>query len=142
MYGKPLRAEKARSKPSPAEQFVGAVRNHNITQDQTDKQVLSVWFPAGGRTTPHTHPDDQLLIVTEGEIAVGIGTRRLLLKPGEMVVIPANVWHWHGATPHLAGCHLSIKQHAPGDWGTPPPEDQAEFAAYDDWESWLAGVEG
>ena len=141
MYNLVLRAEKARSKPSPARDFVGGVRNHNITEDKTDVQLLSVWFPAGGRTNPHTHPNDQLLIATEGEIAVGIGRRRLLLAPGEMVVIPKDVWHWHGATPLGDGCHLSVKPHGPGEWGVPPPEEQAEFDAYADWDAWLAGVE-
>ena len=140
MHSRILRAEKARSRPSAADQFQGAVRNHNITADQTKLQVLSVWFPAGSRTNPHTHPDDQLLIVTEGEIAIAIGRQRFLLQPGELMVIPKDVWHWHGATPYQDGCHLSIKQHAPGEWGTPPPEDQAEFEAYGDWGTWLEGV--
>ena len=141
MHSRALRAEKARSKPSAADQFQGAVRNHDVTDGQTDVQVLSVWFPAGGRTNPHTHPHDQLLVVTEGEIAVGIGKRRLLLQPGEMVVIPKDVWHWHGATPHRDGCHLSIKPHAAGEWGRAPAGDQAEWDAYGDWDSWLSGVE-
>lgn len=142
MHSQILRAWKARSQPSPPDHFEGPVRNHNITAGQTDVEVLSVWFPAGGRTNCHTHPTDQLLIVTEGEIAVGIGSSRYLLRAGEMIVIPRDVWHWHGAAPHRDGCHLSIKPHAPGDWGEPPAADQAEFDAYDDWDLWLQGLNG
>ncbi|MSO96398.1 MAG: cupin domain-containing protein [Thermoleophilia bacterium] len=142
MYSEPLRALRARSLASPAANFQGAVRNHHVTEGKTELEVLSVWFPAGGRTNSHAHTADQVLVVTEGEIAVGIGTDRYLLRPGEMIVIPPNVWHWHGATPHSDGCHLSIKLTTPTDWGAPPAGDQVEFDAYDDWASWLQGAGG
>jgi quercetin dioxygenase-like cupin family protein len=135
-----LRATKALSLPSPAANFQGAVRNHRLTDAESGVEVLSVWFPAGGRTNCHTHAVDQLLLVTEGEIAVGIGTERKLLRVGEMIVIPADVWHWHGATPYLDACHLSIKPPSGSDWGEPPAADRAEFAAYDDWELWVQGI--
>lgn len=135
-----LRATKALSQPSPAANFKGLVRNHKLTGSETEIEVLSVWFPAGGRTNCHTHAVDQLLLVTEGEIAVGIGTERELLRVGEMIVISAGVWHWHGATPHLDACHLSIKPPSASDWGEPPAADRAEFAAYDDWELWVQGI--
>lgn len=137
-----LRASKALSRPSPAENFQGAVRNHRLTGDGTEIEVISVWFPAGGRTNCHTHAVDQLLLVTEGEIAVGIGAERKLLRVGEMIVIPAGVWHWHGASPHLDACHLSIKAPSDSDWGEPPEADRAAFDAYGDWEHWLEGVSG
>ncbi len=142
MYARPLRPSRALSRPSPAENFQGDVRNHNVTGGETEIEVLSVWFPAGGRTNCHTHEVDQLLVVTEGEIAVGVGPLRRLLSPGEMVVIPASVWHWHGATPYGEACHLSIKPPSASDWGTPPAEDQVEFAAYDDWDLWVQGLGG
>ena len=135
-----LRASKALSQSSAAANFQGAVRNHKLTGDDTEIEVLSVWFPAGGRTNCHTHAVDQLLLVTEGEIAIGIGADRKLLRVGEMIVIPSGVWHWHGATPHLDACHLSIKAPSAGDWGEPPPADRAEFEAYDDWDLWVQAV--
>ena len=135
-----LRATKELSQPSPPENFQGAVRNHKLTDAESEIEVLSVWFPAGGRTNCHTHAVDQLLVVTEGEIAVGIGTERKLLAVGEMILIPAGIWHWHGATPHLDACHLSIKPPSASDWGEPPAADGAEFAVYDDWELWVQGI--
>lgn len=135
-----LRATKTLSQPSPAANFQGAVRNQRLTGDDTELEVLSVWFPAGGRTNCHTHAADQLLVVTEGEIAVGIGAERKLLGVGEMIVIPAAVWHWHGATPSLDGCHLSIKAPSASDWGEPPEADRLAFDVYGDWELWLQGV--
>jgi quercetin dioxygenase-like cupin family protein len=135
-----LRATKALAQPSPAANFQGLVRNHKLTDQESGIEVLSVWFPAGGRTNCHTHAVDQLLLVTEGEIAVGIGTERKLLRVGEMIVIPADVWHWHGATPHRDACHLSIKAPSASDWGEPPAADRVEFDAYSDWERWVEGV--
>ena len=140
MYSSILRSSKALSRPSAAAHFQGAVRNHDITGGDTAIEVLSVWFPAGGRTNCHTHAVDQLLVVTEGEIAVGIGTERRLLGLGEMIVIQAGVWHWHGATPHSDASHLSIKQPSVSDWGEPPAADRAEFDAYEDWEAWVLGI--
>ena len=137
-----LRATKALSRPSPAANFQGSVRNHNVTGGETEIEVLSVWFPAGGRTNCHTHAVDQLLLVTEGEIAVGIGVDRKLLRVDEMIVIPAGLWHWHGATPYLDACHLSVKAPSESDWGEPPTADRAAFDAYDDWERWVQGISG
>jgi quercetin dioxygenase-like cupin family protein len=135
-----LRATKALSQPSSAANFQGAVRNHKLTGDESGIEALSVWFPAGGRTNCHTHAVDQLLLVTEGEIAVGIGAERKLLRVGEMIVIPADVWHWHGATPYVDASHLSIKAPSASDWGEPPTADRVEFDAYGDWELWIQGV--
>lgn len=135
-----LRASKELSQPSPPANFQGAVRNHNLTGGTTEIEVLSVWFPAGARTNCHTHAVDQVILVTEGEIAVGVGTERRLLRLGELIMIPAGVWHWHGATPHLDACHLSIKAPSESDWGEPPAADRAEFSAYDDWELWVQAV--
>ena len=140
MYSTILRASKALSRPSPAANFQGAVRNHNLTGEETGIDVLSVWFPAGGRTNCHTHAVDQLLVATEGEIAVGVGSVRKVLCPGEMIVIPADMWHWHGATPFRDGCHLAIKAPSTSEWGEPPTLERAEFDAYDDWDLWVQAI--
>lgn len=142
MHGEILSAWKARAKPAEPANFAGTVLQHNVTQGQTEVQILAVYFAAGSRTILHTHPTDQLLQCFEGEIAVGIGRERRLLRPGELIVIPKEVWHWHGATPILDGAHFSIKPHADTRWGGAPPEEQAEFDAYGDWQSWLAGASG
>lgn len=136
-----LRASKALSKPAAVpENFTGAVRQHNITQGQTGTEILGVWFPAGARTILHHHEADQLLQCIEGEIAVGIGSERRLLSLGEMIVIPAGVWHWHGATPLGEAAHLTIKTYSKTTWGGAPAEEQPEFDAYVDWAGWVAGV--
>jgi quercetin dioxygenase-like cupin family protein len=137
-----LRALVARSRPAPAGFFQGDVRTADLTRGTTEVEFICAWFKTGSRTNSHRHPTEQVLIVTQGEIAVAIGTERHLLQPGDSIVIPKDVWHWHGATPRRDGAHLSIKPNpAPGDWNDPPPAEQAEFDAYDDWDDWLEGLE-
>ena len=140
LHGEVLRAWKGVSRPAaePAH-FVGAVRQHDLTAGQTEQQILGVWFPAGARTILHAHPVDQVLQCFEGEIAVAIGTARRLLSPGELIVVPKDVWHWHGATPVADGAHFSIKPHADTTWSGAPAAEQAEYDAYADWARWLAG---
>jgi quercetin dioxygenase-like cupin family protein len=136
-----VRPEIGRSRPTPAGFFQGDVRSANLTAGETEVELMSVWFSAGSRTNIHKHPTEQVLIVTEGEIAIAIGTHRYLLQPQEMTVVPKDVWHWHGATPHGPGAHLSIKPRPdPGDWNNAPAADQSEYDAYDDWDTWLEGL--
>lgn len=140
LHGEVLRAWKAASRPADPAHFTGAVRQHDITAGQTQHQILGVWFPAGARTILHAHPVDQVLQCFEGEVAVAIGTERRLLGPGELIVVPKGVWHWHGATPLADAAHFSIKPHADTTWAGAPATDQAEYDAYADWTRWLAGV--
>ena len=64
------------------------------------------------------HPVDQVLQVVEGEGVVDIEGERRRIRAGDWVVVPAGVWHWHGATPDTAMCHLSIKQPGETDWSS------------------------
>lgn len=140
VYNQVLRPTKGLSVPAKPEWFTGPVRQHWLTGTETGHEVLGVWFPAGARTQIHHHAADQVLHCFEGEIAVGIGTERRLLHPGELIVLEAGVWHWHGATPLGAAAHFSIKPHADTTWGGAPAAEQAEFDAYADWAAWVAGV--
>lgn len=136
LHGEVLRAFKGLSLPADQANFTGAVRQHAVTGGDTEHHIVAVWFPAGARTILHHHPVDQLLVCFEGEIAVAIGKERRLLVAGEMLVVPKDVWHWHGATPHADGAHFSIKPHGPTTWGGAPAEEQLEFDAYVDWAGW------
>lgn len=95
-------------------------------------EILAVFFEAGARTIPHAHSTDQLLYFVEGEGIVGTRTARRLYGPGGMAVIPANEWHWHGATPTSAMCHLSIRPGGPSTWAPDVPMH--------DWDTYMAGA--
>jgi quercetin dioxygenase-like cupin family protein len=95
-------------------------------------EIFAVFFDPGARTLPHTHSTDQLLYFLEGEGVVGTPGERRRYGPGGMAVIPANEWHWHGATPTLAMCHLSIRPGGPSVWAPEVPMH--------DWDDYMAGV--
>ncbi len=68
-------------------------------------------FEPGARTAWHTHPLGQTLIVTAG---VGYvqqeGGPRQEIRPGDIVWIPPQTRHWHGATTTNAMTHIAIAE--------------------------------
>lgn len=67
-------------------------------------------FEAGSHNDWHIHPDaDQLMLVLDGEgYYQEEGKPIQLVRKGDVVNTPANVKHWHGATPGSRLVHLSI----------------------------------
>jgi quercetin dioxygenase-like cupin family protein len=130
-----IRPSRERALPHPhPEWFSGPVFVHAMTdgQESTDLEVLAVYFDAGSRTKPHTHATEQLLYFLEGEGVVADQTGRKRYGPGGMAVIPAGVWHWHGATADHAASHLSIR---PGGGSAWPPDVPMQ-----DWETYMDGI--
>ncbi len=70
--------------------------------------LIAVFFEAGARNRPHTHAHEQTLLVLSGTSMVATETKKYRLSAGEVIAIPANVWHWHGATPDAPTCQISI----------------------------------
>lgn len=71
--------------------------------------VADVKFEPGARTNWHTHPSGQVLLVTEGKgFYQEKGKTARLLKKGDVVNIPADVEHWHGAAPDSYFTHIAI----------------------------------
>ena len=97
--------------------------------------ICNVTFEPGCRNTWHTHTSDggggQILLCTDGRgwyQALGEPARRL--RPGDTVVIPAGVKHWHGAAKDGWFSHLSVE--VPGEntatqWLE--PVDAAQYGA-------------
>ena len=98
--------------------FSGEVVTQSLVGPQESKEVelLAVYFSAGARTIPHTHEKDQILQIIEGEGIVATETEKYRVSTGDVITIPAGIWHWHGATPHKAMAHISIKQPGPTNW--------------------------
>ncbi len=78
--------------------------------DSSDVELLAVWFSAGARTRPHIHDVDQVLHVLEGTCAYGDENGVTLVHTGEIITVPKEVWHWHGATPREPMMHISIRK--------------------------------
>jgi quercetin dioxygenase-like cupin family protein len=102
------------SQPSgkgPAEYFTGNVRIDPLFQAPNPARVsvASVTFEPGARTAWHSHPLGQTLIVTAGCGRVQRwGDLTEEIRPGDVVWIPPEEKHWHGASPTTAMTHFSI----------------------------------
>jgi mannose-6-phosphate isomerase-like protein (cupin superfamily) len=69
---------------------------------------LRRWAP-GTRAKFHTHTSDQLIIVTEGKGMMVTEKEVVTVTPGEIVFIPAEEKHWHGATKETSVAYIQIQ---------------------------------
>lgn len=108
------RVAAAGSQPSaagPAENFTGRVRVDPLFAADTAIATSGAYvtFEPGARSAWHTHPAGQRLVVTAG---VGLtqewGKPIQVIRPGDVVVCPPGVRHWHGAGPRTAMTHLAV----------------------------------
>jgi quercetin dioxygenase-like cupin family protein len=110
------------SRKGPAEYFTGTVRIDAPFQATEPARVggATVTFEPGARTAWHTHPLGQTLIVTHGQGWIQCeGEAIQVMNTGDIVWIPENVKHWHGATPDNAMTHIAIAESlngSPVDW--------------------------
>jgi quercetin dioxygenase-like cupin family protein len=81
-----------------------------LAKDKNNEFALgSVTFEPGARTIWHTHPKGQVLIVLEGEgFNQEQGKPAQVLKKGDVVNIPENTEHWHGASANSKLVHVAI----------------------------------
>lgn len=72
---------------------------------------VTVTFEPGARTAWHTHPLGQTLIVVAGlgRVQRERGPIEEILT-GDIVWIPPNTKHWHGASPTTAMTHIAIQE--------------------------------
>ena len=69
----------------------------------------SVTFDPGARTNWHTHPKGQALLIIEGQgLYQEKGKPVRPIKKGDVVNIPENIEHWHGATSTSTMVHVAI----------------------------------
>lgn len=105
--------------------FIGDTYLHMVFTDPTplNASIGNVTFAPGARNNWHSHRVGQVLLVTGGEgWYQEEGEPAQLLKKGDVVNIPPNVKHWHGATKDSWFVHLAM---TPGetDW-LEPVEDE------------------
>jgi quercetin dioxygenase-like cupin family protein len=81
------------------------------TPDPAHVQVVSVTFEPGSRTTWHTHPLGQTLVVTSGKgLAQSWGGPLKEIRAGDVVWFSPGEKHWHGAGPETAMTHIAIQE--------------------------------
>lgn len=112
------------------ENFNGTAYLQRLMTDSNnfDVVVSDVIFDPAARNSWHSHPGGQILIATSGKgYYQEKGKPIQVLNPGDVVAIPANVVHWHGAAPDSKFCHIAIntKVHLGATrWYEPVSEDE------------------
>src|SRR5258706_10593558 len=79
--------------------FDGEVKTLQLVgpNESNEVELLAVYFSAGARTIPHTHEQDQILQIIEGQGIVATETEKLLVAVGDVITIPAGNSRWHDA---------------------------------------------
>ena len=101
-----------------AKYFIGNSYLKQITSAEDGFRMSNVTFEPGTRNNWHVHHakkgGGQVLIVTAGSGWYQLeGKPAVSLNPGDAVVIPANVKHWHGAKKDSWFSHIAFE--APGE---------------------------
>lgn len=98
------------------------------TQPEYDANVYNVTFAPGVRNNWHSHAVGQILLCTEGEgFYQEKGKPAQRLKVGDVVNIPANTLHWHGATAGSRFTHIGITPKVTENqttWGNPVTDEE------------------
>ena len=105
------KADARTSIPADAKVFTGNARVEPLFPASKEIAVAGAYvtFEPGARSSWHTHPAGQRLVVT-----AGVGRTQEWGKPmqeiraGDVVVCPPGVKHWHGASPASTMTHLAI----------------------------------
>lgn len=110
--------------------FTGNVWVKMLVTDENgvfDTQIYNVVFEPRARTHWHSHPGGQILIVTRGKgFYQERGKLARMLKKGDVVEIPPNVVHWHGAAPNEELVHIGISTQVhlgPAEWFGPVTDE-------------------
>jgi quercetin dioxygenase-like cupin family protein len=121
------------SRPSttgPEDYFTGRVTIDPIIEAPAPARIraATVTFEPGARTTWHTHPLGQTIIVTAG---MGWAQREggpvEEIRPGDVVWFPPGEKHWHGATATSGMTHIAIQEALDGgavEWLEPVTDEQ------------------
>ena len=114
-----------------AQYFIG--KSYLAAVSTAQVPLYAVSFEPGARNNWHTHNASsgggQVLIVTAGRGYYQVwGEEPVELRPGDVVHIPPNVKHWHGAAPNTAFQHLAME--VPGTETSTSWEEPVDAAAY------------
>jgi quercetin dioxygenase-like cupin family protein len=101
-----------------------------VVSQTPDMRNIRILFPAGVRSSWHSHTWGQLLMIEEGIGLHQIRGRAIEeFHPGEPFWTPAGVEHWHGAHPEVDAHQLTIYE---GDvvWLDPVTDEQYHGVRY------------
>lgn len=114
----------------PSDYFTGTVRIDPFHEAPEPARVRSqlVSFEPGARTTWHTHPLGQTLVITSGVGLVQVWGRAVEeVQPGDVIWFAPGEKHWHGASSSSAMAHIAIQEALNGshvEWLEPVTDEQ------------------
>lgn len=114
----------------PAEWFTGSVWVNTLMQktENLNYVIGDVKFEPKARTFWHSHPIEQILLVTEGNgFYQERGKPARAIAKGDIVVIPPHIEHWHGAGHNSGLTHIAITNYKDGknvEWLTPVTDEE------------------
>ena len=91
-----------------APMHIGKVMTQVLVSDSKDNFIDTVTFSKGARNRLHTHPVDQVMIVTAGQGIVATDKEERMVSVGDVILISAGEKHWHGATEDSDFTHLFV----------------------------------
>ena len=117
-----------------AQYFIGDSFLNPLTKPEDGLFLANVIFEPGCRNNWHIHHakggGGQLLVCTAGEgWYQEAGKAPISLVPGSVIVIPAEVKHWHGAKKDSWFSHIAIEMPGEGcsnEWCEPVAEQEYE----------------
>ncbi|HIU58376.1 MAG TPA: carboxymuconolactone decarboxylase family protein [Candidatus Ornithomonoglobus merdipullorum] len=115
-----------------AQYFIGNSYLKPLTDPKETVFIANVTFEPGCRNNWHIHHADkgggQLLLCVDGEgWYQEEGKEPQSLKPGDVVMIPAGVKHWHGAKADSWFSHLAVEcpgENTSNEWLEPVSDEQ------------------
>ena len=131
VMSKELKQPFAMGEINPYSKYFTGTTHLNLLVERDDvwnSSIGNVTFDRGARTNWHKHSGGQILLVTAGEGRYQERGKDIqILKKGDVVKIPPNVEHWHGASSDSEFAHISIEPNIPNNettWLEPVTEEQ------------------
>src|ERR1700722_6612713 len=117
-----VRAGLRQTRRGAAETFTGVVFQDPVVVTEPPSRMGGsvVTFTPGARTAWHSHPVGQTLYCLSGIGRICFrGEKPQVLNPGDVVNIPPETLHWHGASPDRLFAHLALSEAGEQGQGTP-----------------------
>jgi quercetin dioxygenase-like cupin family protein len=91
--------------------FTGSdVTRQILLPDSKEYNLNVVNFGKGVRNKFHAHDSEQILIVTSGKGIIATEKEEIRITAGDVVIIPADEKHWHGATADSEFAHIYVSK--------------------------------
>jgi len=108
---KVIKISRVKKEPYSNPLFTGQnVTRQVLLPDSQEFNFNVVNFGKGVRNKFHAHDSEQILIVTSGKGIIATENQKKVITAGDIVIIPANEKHWHGATKNSKFSHIYVSR--------------------------------